>query len=443
MSKDNLSPVRENWSSRFGYIMSMLGMAIGLGAIWRFPILVAENGGGAFVIAFFIIAILISLPGGWAEIGLGRWAQAGPVKAFGNLIGFKGRVIGGVISLVPMLLNMYYLIVVGWVVAYAFYSIPGTFYADPVAFFTENIESNKTVSMFWTFVALGITTIISMFGIKRGIERFCKIALPLLYIILVVLAVRICMLPGVEEGLEFFIRPDFTKLLDPEIWMLAAGMAFFAFGLGPAFLEVYGSYLKKDADVTFDFVTVTLWNMMGCLLAGLVTIPALFVFDFEIASGSGLVFQVLPKVFEQIAGGHFLAILFFVALVGAGISTTIAIMEITVAAAEDFFGWKRKRATFTVAAITALGSILCVMDSEILRITDWIVGNIGYNFSAAFTAILLAWYYGAKRVRDEFINPGSEVKIGSWFDIIYKFPICILLLWFCYTAIETLVTKGL
>jgi len=428
---------RDHWGSRLGYVMSVIGMAVGLGAIWRFPMTAAMNGGGAFVLAFVIVTFAICIPAGWAEIGFGRWAQGGPVNAFGKLLGTKGKALGGVIALIPLMLNMYYMIIVGWVIAYTYFSIQGVYFEQPVEFF-QNFEANRVGSFLWTMLGLGITTLICLGGIKKGIEKACKYMLPMMFFILLVIAIRIAMIPGIAVGIDFYLRPDFGALLYPQIWVMAAGMALFALGLGPAFLLVYGSYLKSDNDVNLSYVTVALWSTLGCIIAGFATVPAVVLFELDKMTGSGLVFQVLPKVFYQLEGGQIWATVFFSGLIIAGLSTAIAIMEITVTAAQELFNWDRKKSVLTVATVTALGAAACVWNDGLIGTLDFIVTNIGFTFSATITAILLAWFYGAKRCREEWINPGSDFQIGKWYDFVYKVPVCAILLWFCYQAVVRL-----
>lgn len=176
-------------------------------------------------------------------------------------------------------------------------------------------------------------------------------------------------------------------------------------------------------------------------MAGFVIVPAVVLFDLDKQTGAGLVFQTLPMIFGSIGGGKILAVLFFLALLGAGISTTIAVMEIPINAAVEVFNLDRKKAVIAIAVVTTLGAIPCIWANGYLDALDWIVNNIGYNFSAAFTAITLAWWYKAKRCREELMNPGSDFAVGKWFDPAYKFLVCACLVWFCFEAIKALVVR--
>lgn len=424
---------RESWGSRLGYILSTLGMAIGLGAMWRFPMVAAQNGGGAFVLAFALITIVIVIPAGWAELGLGRWTKSGSMKSFSRIIGKTGNKVGFIFSLIPLGLNMYYLIIIGYVLYYIFQTLTGgAFLTGPGAFF-DAFVANKMATLFWAAIALIITTVTCLGGIKKGIERICKIMLPVLFIILLIISVRIITLPGVAKGIEFYVRPDFSMWKDPNLWITASGMALFAIGLGPAFLLVYGSYLDDKADVAFDFLTIASWNLTTCILAGFATVPAVVLFGLDLQSGTGLVFNVLPEVFKQMPGTLFFALIYFVALLFAALSSSIGIMEATVTVWADGLNWDRKKTVLIVAAITCVGMIVCNFVD--ITVFDYLIANVGYNASAAFIAIILAWKFGAKNVREQWLNPTSGFQIGNWFDILYKFVAVPVLLYFTITSI--------
>lgn len=431
----NKAKERDMWGSRLGYILSTLGMAVGLGAMWRFPMVVAENGGGAFVLAFALITIVIAVPAGWAEIALGRWTNSGSVESFNRIIGKPGKKLGFAFSLIPLGLNMYYVIVIGYVLYYLFQTVFGgaSYFENPEIFF-DGFAANTNVTLIWALVALGITTFVSLGGIKKGIERACKVMLPTLFIILVIMAIRVFTLPGIQEGIEFYVNPDFSVWKDPNLWVTASGMALFAIGLGPGFLLVFGSYLDKKADVTFDFVTVASWNIITCVLAGFATIPAVVLFGFDLQGGTGLVFKALPAVFMQMPGTIFFAFIFFLALLFAALSSAIGIMEATVTVWADGLEWSRKKTVLIVAGITSIGTIIANFNDY--TVFDYFIGNVGYNISAFLIALMLAWKFGAKNVREQWLNPTATlIKVGSWYDTIYKFVVTPILFYFAVTAV--------
>ncbi len=426
---------REQWGSRIGYVLSTLGMAIGLGAMWRFPMLVARNGGGAFVLAFTLITMLIAVPAGWAEMALGKKAKSGAADAFSMIVSKKvGRPMGFVCSLVSLGLNMYYHIVIGYILYYLLQTIIGAdYFSNSIGFF-EGFTSSKISTLVWGLVAIVLTAVACIGGIKDGIEKICKVMLPALFIILVVLSIFLLTIPGVSEGIEYYVKPDFSVWKDPNLWITASGMALFAIGLGPAVLVSWGSYLDDDSDVVFDFLTVGVWNIVTCVLAGFVVIPALVAFNMEITQGEGLVFQVLPNVFSQMPATRLIALLYFIALLFAALSSSIGIMENTVTIWTDMFKKDRKTIVLIVTALTAIGLVVCnFVDYTVF---DYFVGNVGYNITAAFIAVILAWKFGASKVREEWLNPTSrQFKIGKWYDVVFKFIICPTLIYFAVSSV--------
>lgn len=425
---------RENWGSRIGYILSLLGMAIGLGAMWRFPMVAAQNGGGAFVLAFFIICILV-IPAGFGEIGLGRFTRQGAAGAFEQITGKRWtRILGYLMAFIPLGLCMYYVLVIGTVLGYLYYTIAGApFLANPEEFY-HGFNANKPLVYFLALAIIAVTAVICTGGIKKGIEKICKVLLPGLFVILVVMTIRIVTLPGIAEGIEFYVKPDFSLWLKPSLWVSAAGMALFAIGLGPGYLLTFGSYLSKKADIATDFVTLNITQLLICVIAGFTTLPAVILFGLDPQSGPGLVFMVLPKVFQQMDGGMIWMALFLIALLFAGFSTSVALLEVPATTIIDGLGWGRKKTVVILAIVAALGAIPCVWSDSYFVIFDFFIANLLYVIAAAGIAFYLAWVFKARRVRKEWVNQSSVVKYGSWIDLLYKYIATPALIYFAITA---------
>ncbi len=438
MSSENKQDKRENWGSRIGYILSFLGMAVGLGAMWRFPMVAAKNGGGAFVLAFFLIC-LVTIPAGFGEIGLGRWARDGAAGAFEKVSGKKSfRIFGYLMACIPYVLNMYYVIVIGTVLVYMAYTAFGApFLADPEAFYHQ-INGNKPLTYIMAVLIMAAAGIVCAGGIKGGIEKICKVLLPALFVILVVMVIRVVTLPGISAGIEFYVHPDFSTWTKPSLWVSAAGMALFAVGLGPGYLLTFGSYLSKKADIATDFVTINFTQLLICVLAGFATIPAVILFGQDTQSGTGLVFMVLPRVFEQIPGGMIWMFLFLLALFFAGFSSAIGIFEVPLTTVVDGWGVSRKKACWWIAITSMIGTIPCVWSDKFFKIADYFVADLFYIVAAAGIATYLAWIYGAKRVREEWVNPSSVFKYGVWCDILYKIVAVPALIYFGISSLRGL-----
>lgn len=430
----------EGFGSRIGFVLSTIGMAVGVGAMWRFPMMCAQWGGGAFVLAFVAVCVVIVIPAGWAEIACGRHYRKGTVGTCGEAGGKPGKILGWIMSLDQLFLWAYYPAVMALVVLYIFKSFKGMDYAENAEVVYEQTNDSRFAIYVIVLLCLVAAAVICLRGIANGIEKVCKILLPLLFIILVVLIVRVCMIPGIAEGIEFYIKPDWSQLLNPEMWAAAAGMALFAVGLGPGCLLVYGRYVDAKQDIATDFITVNVVQLFICLLSGFVIIPAVQVFGLDPLMGKGITFVALPKVFATMPGGSFFMILFLVALLFAGISSSINQLEVGLSAwmDEDGIGLSRKKATAVLFVIAAIVAIPCVWNDAFFAVFDNVVGNIGYCICALGLALILAWKIGAKKVREEWYLPTSAIKWGGYVDFLYKYIVIITLAYFTITAIMSL-----
>ncbi len=429
----------EGWGSRIGYILSTLGMAVGVGAMWRFPMLCARYGGGTFVLAFVLITIIAVIPAGWAESALGRRYKMSAVNVLGKLAGRKGTAFGYFMAATPLGLLCYYPIVMGTVLIYIVYTCAGAPFLKDVSGFYEQVNDNRALIYLCVVLIIVGTAAISLRGIQKGVEKVCKILLPMMIIFLLIITVRVFMLPGIAEGIEYYVAPDWTMFKDPDLWASAAGMALFAVGLGPGYLLTYGMYLDDSADLATDFVTVNVVQLLICVLCGFVTIPAVILYGLDPTAGKGLIFMSLPLVFSQISGGMLWFVLFMIALFFAGLSTTLSIMEIPVTCIMGGLGWSRKKSILTVTVIALLGAIPCVWSDAFFTFFDNLIGNVFYSITAAVIAVFLAWFIGARKIREEWYNPTSVIKYGSWVDFLYKFVSVPAFIYFAVTAVLTLV----
>lgn len=430
----------EGFGSRIGFVLSTIGMAVGVGAMWRFPMMCAQWGGGAFVLAFIIICVVIVIPAGFAEIAMGRKFREGNLSALGSAAGTPGKILGWICSLEQAIQYGYFPGIIAIVVVYFFKSFKGMDYAADAEGLFENVNGNRPLIYGIVIALLIIVGLISMKGIKGGVEKICKIMLPGLFIILVVLAVRVCFIPGIAEGIEYYIKPDWSQLANPEMWAQAAGMALFAVGLGPGILLAYGRYTDDSMDIATDFVTVNVVQLFICLLSGFVIIPSVKVFAMDPLMGKGIMFVALPKVFATMSGGAIFMALFFLAVFFAGVSSHISQLEVGIQAFEDKKGMKlsRSKAIIVVVIIAAIAAIPCTWSDTLFALIDNICGNILYTATALGIAIIGAWVIGAKKIREEWYNNTSAVKWGAWIDILYKYVVVIILGYFTITAVLSL-----
>lgn len=431
----------DSFSSRIGYILSTIGMAVGVGAMWRFPMMCAQYGGGSFVFAFVVVCIVIVIPAGWAESAFGRKTKKAAVGAMEYALGKKGRGIGYFMGATELGVFCYYPIVMALILAYVVYTFAGAPFLKDVEGFYNSLNGNRPLIYAGVLFVIVLTSIISLKGVEKGIERICKILLPLLFIFLIILTVRVCQLPGIAQGIEFYVKPDIKELANLKMWSAAAGMALFAVGLGPGCLLTYGMYLSDDSDLATDFITINVVQLTICILAGFVIIPPVVAFGLDPLAGKGLVFMAMPEIFSKIQFGMAFFVLYLVALFFAGLSSTLNQLEVPVACVMDGLKLSRTKAIAVCAGIAALVAIPCVWNDTFFMLWDNLIGNVGYCICALIMAVVLAWRVGAKKVREEWYNPTSSIQWGSWVDFLYKYIVVLVLLFFSITGIISLIQQ--
>ena len=404
------------WTTRFGFILAASGSAVGLGNIWKFPYIVGQNGGGAFVLIYLVCAFLVGLPIMLAEFTIGRKTNLNPVGAFQSLkpktpwvgIGYMGM-LGG------FLILSFYGVVGGWTFAYVVKSITHTVghFTSPkeASEFFGSFIANTGEVIFYHFLFMGVCVAIVLRGIHGGIEKACDILMPTLVIILFILMIRALTLPGAMEGVMFYLKPDFSKIGAQTI-LIALGQAFFSLSLGMGCMLTYGSYLSERENLTSCTVYVVLLDTLIALLMGMVIFPAVFAMGLEPAEGPSLVFSVLPAVFADMAFGTVVSIIFFTLLAIAAVTSGISLLEVVVAYFIDQRGWNRKKAVlFTSGVIFVFGvpsglSFGVLADAKLFGMTFFDhVDNIASNYllplGGMLTAVFIGWIWGTKRAEEE------------------------------------------
>ena len=353
-----MNQTRESWSSNLGFILAGAGSAIGLGNIWRFPYMTGKNGGGAFLLVYLFCVFFIGLPVLIAEVAMGRRTQKSPIGAYQALRrSWFWPIIGGLGVLCGLLILSYYSVIAGWTLGYLVKSALGTLShvttpESAQSVFLDFIQSkNLTLGYHALFIFLCFAVVIG--GVRGGIERWSRILLPVLFLLLLVLAIRSLTLDGAAEGLRFYLTPDISKI-NLQVSLAALGQGFFTLSLGMGAMITYGSYLGAKEHIPYSSFMITIFNTSVSLLAGLVIFPAVFVFGFDPAEGPSLVFQVLPAVFSQLPAGQIFAVLFFVLLVIAALTSGISLLEVVVSALMDQLKWSRGLAV----TLAALGSFV-------------------------------------------------------------------------------------
>ena len=397
------------WGSRFGFILAASGSALGLGNIWKFPYIVGENGGGAFVLIYLICIFIIGTPIMLAEFTLGRKTNLNPVGAFNYLkpnsvftgIGYMGVLAG-------FLILSFYGVVGGWTFAYVVKSVTGSVlsFTSPkeAGVFFGNFISNTGEALFYHALFMGLCIAIVLRGVHGGIERACEILMPTLVLFLFLLMIRSLTLDGAMEGVGFYLNPDFSKISVNTV-LIALGQAFFSLSLGMGCMITYGSYLSEKENLISSTVYVVMFDTLIALLVGMVIFPAVFSMGLEPTEGPSLVFSVLPTVFTSMPMGHVVSIIFFTLLAIAAITSGISLLEVVVAYFIDQRGWQRKKAVIIVgSSIFAFGipsglSFGAMAELKLMGMTFFDhVDNIASNYllplGGMLTAIFVGWIWG-------------------------------------------------
>lgn len=439
---------RESFGSRFGVLMAMAGSAVGLGNMWRFPYMVGEYGGAAFVFIYILFVFLLSLPILFAEQIIGRRSQTNALGAFRKLApGTKWKLVGILSVFAPVIIVSYYSVIGGWSLEYLFKA--GTFG------FTEGVTREELGSMFGDFISstwaplfghtlfLLATALVVIAGVKSGIEKFGKIMMPVLFVIVILIAVRAMTLPGAADGIKYLFRPDFSKI-DASVCAAALGQSFFSLSLGCGTMLTYASYIKKSENLPVSATYTAVSDLLFALIASCAIMPAVFAFGLSPQSGPGLVFETLPFIFSQMPLGGVVAILFFVALLVAAITSSVSLYEVGVAFLVEERHMSRKRASAVLFAVTWCLGALCslsfgplsdikIIGETIFNFFDKLSANFLMTIGSFLVVLFVGWKMKKSDVMDEFTNGGSlkwNVKLfgAVYFVIRYLAPIAVLVI---------------
>ncbi|TFJ91916.1 sodium-dependent transporter [Lentibacillus salicampi] len=435
--------MRDQWSSRIGFILSSAGAAIGLGAIWKFPYMTGMNGGGAFFLLFIAFTLIIGLPLLITEFIIGRGAQREAVSAFKKLAPESGwQVIGywGVAG--SFILLSFYAVVGGWVIIYSIMSIFGSVITENANY--EQLFAMITGDPLIAISGLGLFLMISVtivsFGIKDGIEKASKVMMPLLFIFFIVLVIRSVTFEGAAEGLRFFLQPDFSKITAEGI-LYALGQSFFALAVGFSVMVTYSSYLGKDVSLPFSAASVSLMNIFVSLLAGLAIFPVVFSFGLEPEAGPGLLFMVLPSAFAQMPFGEVFLTLFLLLFLFAIFTSAFSMLEIITSAVTARKNYSRSRVVWISGLIVFIAGIPAALSSSkladfklfgktVFDASDFLVSNIMLPGGCLLMALFIGIRMNRSLMKQEF-SYGNRLSSGTyqlWFQIMrWLVPVTIVI----------------
>ena len=433
---------RPLWGSRLGFILAAAGSAVGLGNIWKFPYIAGNNGGGAFVLVYLICITFIGLPILIAELMIGRHTRKNAIGAFIALEHKKSwwRTPGWVSVSAAFIISSYYSVVAGWTLDYVYRAIIGSFNTKDTSVIEGmfgNLIANGPRQIGWHLLFSLLCLAIVIGGIQKGIERWNKILMPALVILLTLLFINGMLSPGAQQGLEFMFSPDFAKLTPGSI-LEALGHSFFTLSLGMAAMITYGSYLKQDEDLFSAGFRIAALDTVIAIMAGLAIFPIVFTVGMAPAAGPGLIFKTIPVVFSQIPGGAVLAVAFFLLLAFAALTSNISLIEAQVAYLIDERCWSRKKATWTIASVTFLVGIPTALSYNVLA--DWhLIGDRSFFDSADLIAsnyllpiagllisIYVGWFWNSENEKEELLSSNNGWIYPLWHWLIrYVAPLAV------------------
>lgn len=421
--------VRENFGSKIGAVLAAAGSAVGLGNIWRFPIETGLNGGAAFILIYIACVLVLGIPIMMSEFLIGRHTQANTAGAFRMLApGTPWRWVGRLGVLSGFVILSYYSVVAGWTAEYTVLAVGNYFDGKTTADFPQifaQFVSNPWKSVFWMLAFMVITHIIVVRGVKGGIEKFSKLMMPALFVILIVLTICSVMLPGASQGLEFLLRPDFSKITGSTV-LRAMGQAFFSLSLGLGCLCTYASYFNKDTNIGKTALSVSVIDTFVAIMSGFIIFPAVFNAGYTLGSGDigpSLLFITMPNVFGQAFGAvpalaYVVSALFYFLLMLAALTSTISMHEVVTAYVSEEFGMRRTKAAAIVTVACSVVGVLCALSFgpfegfKIFGMTlfdffDYAASNIMLPVGGMLISIFAGWYLDKNLVRDEVTNRGT------------------------------------
>ena len=416
---------RGNFGSRLGIVLATAGSAVGLGNVWRFPYMTGQNGGAAFIIIYLACILLLGIPGMVSEFIVGRHSQTNAARAYANFSRGKAwGFIGFLGILTSTIILGFYAVVAGWCLYYLGASAIGQLQGDAsfVQQYFQSFSGDPVKPAILGVVFILITHFIIVRGVRNGIERASKLLMPILFVLLLVLVIASCSLPGASRGIEFLLKPDFTKV-SPSVFLEALGQAFFSLSLGTACLCTYASYFTKQTKLLYSATQIALIDFLIALMSGLMIFPAAFSVGVQPDSGPSLIFITLPNVFQQAFSfmpslGYVISIMFYALLVFAALTSTISMHEIGTAFFHEELHINRSKAAWVLTIVCSVIAVFCslsvgnadiqVLGKSLMGFCDFITAQVMLPAGALLTSILVGWFASKAIVRDEFTNRGTS-----------------------------------
>lgn len=415
---------RANFKNTLGVILATAGSAVGLGNVWRFPYMTGQNGGASYIVIYILCVLLLGIPCMISEFIIGRHSASNTARAY-NKMGNRWWGIIGMLSVsTGFLITCYYVIVSGWCLQYMYATVLGELYGDAAYFISyfSDFSSNPWKPLLWVAVFMGITHWVIIHGVRGGIERASKVLMPALFILLLVIVVASCMLPGAERGISFLLKPDFSKI-DGSVCLNAMGQSFYSLSIGMGCICTYASYFSRRTNLSQSAIQISVIDCLVAILAGLMIFPAAFSVGVQPDSGPSLIYITLPNVFQQAFSavpfvGTIVSFAFYALMSLAALTSMISLHEVSTAFFQEEMHISRKRSATIVSVSTSVIAIFCSLS---LAGVDWLViggkslfdwfdfvtGQLFLPIVGFFACLFIGWYVPKDIVRDEFTNWGT------------------------------------
>ena len=427
---------RDGFGSKLGIVAAAAGSAIGLGNIYRFPCELGSNGGAAFLLVYLGIVLVLGIPVMLSEFVIGRRSQRNAVGAFKKLAPKSAwSIVGYMGVLCGFLIFAFYSTVAGWTLEYIVKAVTNSFQGKDLTAIEQDFSDFQNIgwrNVMWQCIFIFLTGFVVFKGVQNGIERYSKVLMPLLLCILIILGVRSILLPGSMEGLVFLFKPDFSKITG-DVLISALGQVFFSLSVGMGALITYGSYIKKNDNLATTALSVTLSDTAVAILAGVVIFPAAFSFGIKPTAGMGLVFNTLPLIFNQMTGGYIFCLIFFILLAIAALTSTISLLEVSVAYLSEELHMKRQTATVLACAATMLigsfaslslgqNSPFTIAGMTFFDCLDFVTAKVLLPLGGMLIVIFVGWKLGKAKFFEEISNDGTiKASLKKVFLFIIRF----------------------
>ncbi len=431
---------RSNFSGKLGFVLAAAGSAVGLGNIWRFPYLAAKHGGGIFLLTYLVLAVTFGFTLLCTEIAIGRKTGKSAIDAFRSL-DKRFTFLGWIAALIPTFILPYYSVIGGWVVKYFSIYITGQGSSAAGKGFFDGFIAEPIQPVIWFLIFIGLTALIVLLGVEKGIEKVSKFMMPVLIALTLFIAIYVMFMPGAMDGLKYYITPNFKEFSFTTV-LAAMGQLFYSMSIAMGIMITYGSYMKKDINIESSVRHIEIFDTGIAFLAGLMVVPAVFACGNpgQLNKGAGLMFDTLPKVFDKMPGGYIIAAVFFLMVFFAAITSSISLMETIVSIFRDKLGWGRKKACLAVLIVTiALGTLSALgygtlsfisiksIGFYFLEMFDFITNSVLMPIVALITCIFVAYVLKPKTIIEE-MNIGGRFKSSTLYTVMVKYiaPVFIL-----------------